>query len=113
MIDMIKEAFDLQDFITGTKTGGIEAPRILVDIKQLDDTAVSVSWRNPATCGLSDCRYHNLDTGIHTDVFRLEGKTLAVNGKTDVFGLAGWENDKDIISPVREFILKHGLENAA
>ena len=85
------DAFDLIDWITGTITGGIEAPRIRMDVEEQDENTVVVTWRNPKTCGLSDCRYHNTDLKPHKDVFRLINNKLEYNGKTDdIFGVTDW-----------------------
>ncbi len=78
--EMAIEAFELIDYIAGTETGGIEAPRILISAEEREDGAVAIKWQNPETCGLSDVRYHNTDLSVHEDVYSYNGRNILVNG---------------------------------
>ena len=106
-LQMAIDAFDLMDWITGTITGGIEAPRIMINVEGQDENTVVITWRNPETCGLSDCRYHNTDIKPHKDVFRIMDKRLEYNGKTDdIFDIADWPECQQKID---EFYARWGL----
>ena len=93
-----EDAFELQNWITGTETGGVEAPRQIINIDQLQDGSVAIIWQNPATCGLSDCRYHNTDTVPHVSLYKVIKNRLYVNGDPS---FAKW-----IVSDCRE---KYGI----
>lgn len=95
IIECIKDAFDIQDGIAGTLSGGIEAPRILKSIEEVNGCYI-VKWQNSETCGLSDCRYHNIDISVHTDVFELCDNQIIMNGSLNVFEYDEWV--KDLIS---------------
>ena len=105
------DAFDLLDRLTGSITGGIEAPRIKVNMEEQDENTVVITWKNPETCGLSDCRYHNTDLEPHKDVFKLTGDVLEYNGRTrDIFGVAEWPEYQQ---EVNDFYVKWGLTKDA
>ena len=104
--DMVVDAFNLQDWLSGTMSGGIDAPRILMDVNPVNDFTVSVKWRNQETCGLSDCRYHNTNLQPHIDTFTLNNNMLSMNG-SEVFHVTGWEDDPDIMTKIEEFSQKY------
>lgn len=100
-------AFDLFDWLTGCRTGGIEAPRIMVKVEKQNENTVVITWKNPETCGLSDCRYHNTDLEHHKDIFKLIENKLEYNGKTDdIFGVANWPEYEQ---KVNDFYTSWGL----
>jgi len=99
-----REAFVLQDWITGTETGGIEAPRIVEKIVPAEN-GIDIFWRNPETCGLSDCRYHNVDTSTHVDTYRIEEHTLMCNGKPFVDEVQAPEYEAKIESLYKKYAL--------
>ena len=94
--DIAKDAFKTRDLINGHESGGIEAPSILVDVRELEDGGVAVDWKHPETCGLSDCRYHYLDLSVKTFVYRLFGNMLTLNGSTDIFGTMWVTESKEL-----------------
>ncbi len=102
------EAFDLQDWLSGTMSGGIDAPRMLVDVVVVNETTVDITWRNQETCGLSDCRYHNTDLKLHTDRFTLNENILTMNDG-EVFPVTSWGNDPDIMDKIEGFTQKHQI----
>ena len=92
-------AFYTQDTITGTETGGIEPPRIIKGVRCLDGQAVDIEYTYPATCGLSDCRYHDTRAGkIFKESFLIDGGKLFIlrNGKWDPKVFENTLDDPDI-----------------
>ena len=84
IVSMVTEAFELQDWIRGTSTGGIEPVRnvLKVDVENKgEETRVTVSWDYPETCGLSDCVYHVVDPhAVRKSVFVYKQNSLALEG---------------------------------
>ena len=110
--EIAKRAFDLYDWMVGSKTGGIEAPRDIIAVEDAEDGSVKIRWKHPATCGLSDVRYHYIDTGAHEDTFLVVDDVLEVNGKSgDIFELEGWDFP-ELKSAVAKFYEKYGLRAA-
>ena len=84
--DIALKAFNLQDFIIGTETGGIEPPRIITDVRCLDGQAVDIEYTYPETCGLSDVRYHHAGYGKNYTV-----SYLIDNGKISILREGKWD----------------------
>ena len=108
-------AFDTFDFINGTKTGGIEAPRVLeeirIDIEGNGIVNATVSYTYQATCGLSDVRYHDTRAGeFFEDHYIISKDSITLNGDEDIFDLKGWERDRDIMDRARKFYDKFGFK---
>ena len=105
--EVAKEAFELNDWLMGTKTGGVEAPRIMISCEDRGDSVV-IAWRHPETCGLSDCRYHYSDLSVQEDVFSIDAEhnMLLLNGNNDVFCLDGWP---ELAESISDFLLKWEL----
>lgn len=108
-------AFDALDWIIGTMTGGIEAPRILdsIEVNEITDdhAIIKVSYTHPATCGLSDCRYHDSRAGKYFEhCYVIKDNTITLNGDEDIFSIKGWEKDQDIMGMVHCFYDKFGLK---
>lgn len=106
MTEIAREAFMLLNWINGCISGGIEAPREIVSIVEDNDIA-TVTWKNPAVCGLSDCRYHNIDTGTHKSVFQIIENMLFLNGSSNIFDLeTGYD---EVNRKITEFYERHNL----
>ena len=84
--DIALKAFYLQDYITGTETGGIEPPRIITEVRCLDGQAVDIEYTYPETCGLSDVRYHHLGYGK-----KYTASYLIDNGKISILKDGKWD----------------------
>ena len=76
------EAWNLESFFVGTMSGGIEGIKDLDDCRVISGSKVQILYRLPATCGLSDVRYHNPEPDkLCKDVFEFRGRELLFNGK--------------------------------
>lgn len=114
-VSVSKRCFDLQDWLLGSSTGGIEPPRNVLDIQasaQDDGTVkVTISWDLPKTCGLMDNPYTVIDPDrVRTSVFTLNGSVLTT-GTEDSVELfvnecCGDDYEEDAIN---EFYRKTGL----
>ena len=62
--EIVLEAFDLEDWLRGSASGGIDAPRIILSVERPQEDTVLVKWTEAETCGLSDCRYTNIYAGV-------------------------------------------------
>ena len=72
------EAFSTEDMLTGSRSGGIEAPRIIRSVSG-DSVCVDIHYTYPETCGLSDVRYHNTEAGKDfTASYIFDGEILHV-----------------------------------
>lgn len=109
LAEIAQRAFDTCDQLIGELTGGIEAPRIITGTECNDDGSVTIRWRNPETCGLSDVRYHNTDISEHEDVFMLNGGELMIKGKTIQLADIGQEWP-EYDHRIKEFLKGYGLE---
>lgn len=114
MVQLSLEAFAMRDgIIRGELTGGIDAPRIVISAEEKEDGSIVVCWKNPDTCGYSDCRYHYTDTNPHEDIYRITGDNqLEVNGKLEQFGM---DSDPELVIPsswdyIEKFFKKWGLQ---
>ena len=80
--EIARAAFELQDWINGSETGGIEPPRIIRDVAETSTDRgqkVEIEYTFPRTCGLSDCLYHHEGAGkLYREVFYLKGDRLLV-----------------------------------
>ncbi len=104
-LECVRDAFEVQNHIIGTLSGGIEGPRILISIEEVDG-CVKVNWRNPDICGLSDCIYHYKDTSVHTDIYEFpDDYHLKINGSNKIFNRDPWVNEE-----INKFYQKWGLQ---
>lgn len=117
-IKMIKEialnAFYLQDYITGTETGGIEPPRIIKDVLCLDGQVVDIFYTYPETCGLSDVRYHHTEAGKEFKESYLidDGKFFILrDGKWDEIVFRHAHIHKEISDKIIRFYFDSGLRS--
>ena len=82
--DVAVECFTLIDWIVGTFTGGVEAPRILLSVDEPIENEVHITWKHPETCGLSDCRYHYNTYKRGSDVLYLKTEIMDALAMTDM-----------------------------
>ena len=76
------EAWNLESFFIGTMSGGIEGIKVLDECRVVSGSKVQILYRLPATCGLSDVRYHNPEPEkLHKDTVEFRGSKLLLNGK--------------------------------
>ncbi len=91
--EMAKDAFVQQDWVNGALSGGIEAPRVLLDAREMEDGSVELDYTYQPTCGLSDCRYHDTRAEKkYTDKFQIKENTLYLNGDSDIFKIRNWKD---------------------
>ena len=115
--NMFNDMIETQNWYIGTNSGGIDAPHILIAIDvQADGASAQVSWKLPSTCGLSDVRYHPIDTSVHRDMYRFDNGKISCNGDPNIFGDARsveWADDG--MAPeekmAAKFYAKWGFEN--
>ena len=107
MVEIIKDFYDTEHYITGCQCGGLEAEHIILSIEEKEEVTI-VRWRNPETYGLSDCRYHYADQSVHTDTFVINNDVLSINDNTDIFWI--W-NDEVQIKAASNFLTKWNLKN--
>ena len=103
-------AFDLEDYITGSRTGGVEAPRIILSVKE-HSNVVDIEYTYPETCGLSDCRYHDTRAGkIYTTSYMMDGRKLYIlrDSKWDA-EILGETWDEWELEQFRRFCYEYGL----
>ncbi len=102
-----KDIFETTDWITGTLTGGIEAPRIILNIKEDGDT-ISIVYTHPELSGYPDCRYHDTRAGKTDTVdYKFDGYKVFANGKLDIFSAEQFKYDADITNIINGFYAKH------
>lgn len=107
--DIAKEAFELETWFIGSLSGGIEPPRDIHSVTRHKDGSVIITYSKPATCGLSDCRYHNTDTGEHIAVYTFNNGQIQLDGG-DVFpSISGW-NDPEYAEKAAEFFTRYGYK---
>ncbi len=103
-----KEAFDLIDWQTGNLSGGIEAPRILIE-SNLIENKVELIWKLPETCGYPDCPYHNTDQSLHMDTIEIQDGIFSYNGETDPVKIFNISTDFFLLKEIKKFYKKWGL----
>ena len=100
------DAFDLEQHIEGTLTGGIAPIKILLGIQVVDDEAIAIKYTYPNTCGLSDCRYHVTDAGKElSSLYEFKNDKLYINGKE------AFESCDLVDREIKEFYNKWGFNN--
>ena len=104
-IECVKDAFEVQNYIIGTLSGGVDGPRILESVEETDGQ-IAVKWHNPKICGLSDCVYHNIDISTHTDTYEFVGNKIKMNGSDKIFTEDPWVNEE-----IENFFSKWGLKS--
>lgn len=73
------KAWEQDQLFEGDLTGGIAPRKRLVDCNVSGNT-VTINYRLPEACGLSDVIYHVTDPyKLRTDVFVFEGDKILVN----------------------------------
>ena len=106
------DAFRTKDWITGTITGGIEAPRKIISFRD-DENTVEINYTYPETSGLSDCRYHDTRAGqVFTDTYVFNGDKITCNGSSDIFGIApteAWKVEREEQEMADNFYKKWNL----
>ena len=76
--------FQLINYRIGIMSDGIENPRKLLYIKELDKDRAEVTWTRPETCGHpKECPH------VHTDIYEIRNGKASVNGK-DPFEMLKW-----------------------
>ena len=101
------KAFELRDWITGTDTGGIEPPRIILGITTAKESSekgvrVDIDYTYPETCGLSDCRYHHsgYEKRFRETYFFSDGKIFLEQLRTDDESSLSWiERTDELFDP--------------
>lgn len=74
-------AWEQDQLFEGDLTGGIAPRKRLVDCNVSGNT-VTINYRLPEACGLSDVIYHVTDPyKLRTDVFVFEGDKILMNGE--------------------------------
>ena len=69
-------AFELREYIDGTESGGIGPAKIITNVTE-DEDMVDIEYTYPATCGLSDVRYHVINHGkIFHETYRISNNKL-------------------------------------
>ena len=103
-------AFALEDYITGYRTGGVEAPRIILSVRE-HSGVVDIEYTYPETCGLSDCRYHDTRAGkVYTASYMMDGRKFYIlrdgRWQAEIFGEVWdeWEHEQ-----LRHFCYEYGL----
>lgn len=78
-----KKAWELDCALVGTMSGGIEGIKIFADCFVVSEEKAMILYCLPATCGLSDVRYHNPEPKkVRKDTFKfLKDGTILMNGK--------------------------------
>ena len=108
-VNMVVDAFETANDIRGTLSGGLDAPRIMLGV-EAEGNVVKMRWKNPRTCGLSDCVYHYIDTSEHTDEYMIIGGNnkdfLYLNGSKEVFDTDDFEPAEEL---AKAFYDKWGL----
>lgn len=83
MLKWALDAWKLECDFVGTMSGGTDGIKNLVECRVIGENKVQILYRLPATCGLSDVRYHNPEPyKIREDVFEFRGSELFMNGDT-------------------------------
>lgn len=108
MKELAVELFELINYLIGTISGGVEGPRIILEVSEVDDNTATVTWKNPQTCGLSDRRYHYIDQEVHTDTFSKRSGTLFV---PDVKIFSWGSEYPESRKIIEDFKAKYGLED--
>lgn len=84
--NIVKKAFELQDWIEGCETGGTEPPRNILSIEEeIPETGtvkITVKYDLPETAGCwIDCRYTVIDPHkVRESVFLYKNNSLSCNG---------------------------------
>ena len=55
--DLAKDIFNTRDQIEGYTSGGIDAPKYIISVRELNNL-VTIKYKYAPVCGLSDCQYH-------------------------------------------------------
>ena len=91
------KAWEQEMFFEGSLTGGIAPVKRLVRCKVQGNT-VSIGYKYPETCGLSDVRYHVSDHDrLRTDTFEFtEDGRILMNGNEfpGVYSTDPWTKDE-------------------
>ena len=92
MMIWAKKAFDLQDYLEGTMSGGIEPPRIMENVYVTGNDTVEISYTLPETAGYLDQPYNVIDPHrLRTDEFKFADGEIWCNG--ELFPNALYENE--------------------
>ena len=92
MMRWSKEAFDLQDYLNGTMSGGIEPPRIMQNVYVTGNDTVEISYTLSETAGYADHPYHTIEPHkLRMDEFKFVGDEIWCNGEP--FPGKFYEND--------------------
>ncbi len=103
------DAFNQRDYINGTMSGGIEAPRVILGIRTPSEGTVKIDYTYQETCGLSDCRYTDKRAGkVYTETYAVSGNRVTRDGNPDLFGIKNW-GDPDLDKIEREFYERWGM----
>ncbi len=108
-------AFEIQDYIRGTESGGIDPIRKITNVTEEADI-VDIEYTYPATCGLSDVRYHVTDHGkIFHETYRIDDNRIyrMDDGKWNpkIFRIF-WEMP-EITAKIEDFYRIYGLKKPA
>ena len=104
-----RDIFDIIDYINGSLSGGIEAPRRVLDVTA-DENAVSILYTYSPICGLSDCVYHDTRAGKnYTDTFEFSENKILLNGEENIFAKAaqGFEDTDYVKEAIDGFYAKY------
>lgn len=107
------EVFDLDDYIIGAMSGGIEAPRMIKNVIRKNDREAVILFEYPAIGGYSDCHYHDTRAGK-----LYEARYHMANGRLSIKTTKGWTERifehaeyPEVLKKIAEFKKKYGITN--